>query len=53
MTHQTIFLFAVTTLIAALSSACLIQETVTVNGQVQKEGYVVKRPIKDVIGNSQ
>lgn len=35
-----------------LSSGCLVQETVTVNGEVMKEGYVVKDPIKDVIDNS-
>lgn len=35
-----------------LSSGCLVQETVTVNGEVMKEDYVVKNPIKDVIDNS-
>lgn len=40
-------------LLPLLSSSCLVQEKVTVNGQVMEDGYVVKRPIADALGNSQ
>ena len=39
-------------LASLLSSGCLVQETVTVNGEVMKEDYVVKDPVKDVIDNT-
>jgi hypothetical protein len=42
----------ITVLASLLSSSCLVQETVTVNGEVMKEDYVVKDPVKDVIDNS-
>ena len=38
---------------AQLSTGCLVQETVRVNGQVKERDYKIKRPIKEVIGNSQ
>lgn len=40
-------------LLAVFSTSCLVQEKVTVNGQVMEEGYVVKRPIADALDNSQ
>ena len=36
-----------------LMSGCLTQETVTSNGEVISQDYVIKRPLKDVIENSQ
>ena len=32
---------------------CLTQQTVTSNGEVISQEYVIKRPLKDVIENSQ
>jgi outer membrane protein assembly factor BamE (lipoprotein component of BamABCDE complex) len=40
-------------LLSLFSTSCLMQEKVTVNGQVMEEGYVVKRPIADALNNSQ
>jgi hypothetical protein len=39
--------------LVVLSSGCLTQETVTSNGEVISQDYVIKRPLKDVIENSQ
>ena len=39
--------------ITMLLSACLTRQTVTENGQVVKENYVVKRPLKDAVEQSQ
>ena len=44
------FLSAVMTL---LLTGCLVQETVSVNGEVRQEEYKIKRPIKEAIENSQ
>lgn len=41
------WLFACT--LALLASGCLMKQTVTRNGQVMSEDYVVKRPLKDAI----
>jgi hypothetical protein len=35
-----------------LLTGCLVQETVTVNGEVREEDYKFKRPIKEAIENS-
>jgi len=43
---------SIAVLASLLSSSCLVQETVTVNGEVMKEDYVVKDPVKDVIDNT-
>ena len=40
-------------LLAILSSGCLTQQTVTSNGEVISQEYVIKRPLKDVIENSE
>ena len=37
----------------ALFPSCLMRQTVTQNGEVISSDYVVKRPIKNVIKNSQ
>lgn len=52
MKPKNILTILIATVAPLLSSGCLVQETVTVNGEVMKEGYVVKDPIKDVIDNS-
>jgi outer membrane protein assembly factor BamE (lipoprotein component of BamABCDE complex) len=39
--------------LAALLSGCLTQETVTSNGQVISQDYVIKRPLKDAIERSE
>lgn len=39
--------------LSLFSTSCLVQEKVTVNGQVMEEGYVVKRPFADALNNSQ
>ena len=38
--------------ITAVSSGCLVEQTVTRNGEVEQEGYVIKRPIKEAIENT-
>jgi len=38
---------------AVLLSGCLMQRTVTSNGQTIEQNYVVKRPLKDALDNSQ
>lgn len=49
--------FLIPCLIAAVATAilpsCLMRQTVTENGEVISSDYVVKRPIKDVIENSE
>lgn len=39
--------------LAFLFSGCLTQETVTSNGEVISQDYVIKRPLKDAIENSE
>ncbi len=39
-------------IMAILSSGCLTQQTVTSNGQVISQDYVIKRPLQDAIKNS-
>jgi outer membrane protein assembly factor BamE (lipoprotein component of BamABCDE complex) len=53
MNAKTATIVMLSAMLAVFSSGCLVQETVTVNGEVRKEGYVVKRPIADALGNSQ
>jgi outer membrane protein assembly factor BamE (lipoprotein component of BamABCDE complex) len=36
-----------------LLSGCLMRQTVTRNGEVVKEGYVVKRPLKEAVRGSE
>lgn len=43
----------ISTVMALLSSSCVVRQTVTENGSVVKENYKIKRPVKDVIENSQ
>jgi len=38
---------------ALLMPACVMHRTVTSNGQTIEQGYVVKRPLKDAVNNSQ
>lgn len=38
---------------ALLLTGCLVQETVSVNGEVREEEYKIKHPIKEAIENSQ
>ena len=38
---------------AVLLSGCLTQQTVTSNGEVISQDYVIKRPLKDAIENSE
>ena len=40
-------------LATVLLPSCLMRQTVTENGEVISSDYVVKRPIKDVIQNSE
>lgn len=47
------FIYLFSALITVLSTGCLVKETVTVNGEVMQEDYKIKRPIEDVIDNSQ
>jgi serine protease inhibitor len=35
--------------LAVLSSGCLTQQTVTSNGEIISQDYVIKRPLKDAI----
>ena len=42
-----------TALAVALLPSCLMRQTVTQNGQVLSSDYVVKRPLKDAIENSE
>lgn len=51
MMKSTALLFAAC-MAAALHTSCLVQETVTRNGEVEEEGYVFKRPIKEAIENT-
>ena len=44
------FLSAAMTL---LTTGCLVQETVTVNGEVREEEYKFKRPLKEAIENTE
>jgi hypothetical protein len=53
MNAKLTFICLFSTIMAVLSSGCLVRETVTVNGEVMEEGYKVKRPLKDAIENSQ
>ncbi len=39
--------------LVVLLSGCLTQETVTSNGEVISQDYVIKRPLKDAIENSE
>jgi hypothetical protein len=39
--------------VVVFSSGCLMQQTVTENGEVTSSNYVIKRPIKELIENSQ
>lgn len=39
--------------LVVLVSGCLTQETVTSNGEVISQDYVIKRPLKDAIENSE
>lgn len=39
--------------LVVLSSGCLTQQTVTSNGEVISQDYVIKRPLKDVIENTE
>ena len=45
--------FATCLLASALLSGCLTQQTVTSNGEVISQDYVIKRPLKDAIENSE
>lgn len=38
--------------LVVLSSGCLTHRTVTRGGKTVKQGYVIKRPLKEAIGNS-
>jgi len=38
---------------ALLLSGCLMRQTVTENGEVVEENYIVKRPLKDAVERSQ
>ncbi len=38
--------------VVAVSSGCLVEQTVTRNGEVEQEGYVIKHPIKEAIENT-
>ena len=40
-------------IVAVTTSGCLTQETVTSNGEVISQDYVIKRPLKEVIENSE
>lgn len=42
-------LLLVSTGFSVLLSGCLMRQTVTVEGEVVKDGYVIKRPIKDAL----
>ena len=39
--------------LVVLWSGCLTQQTVTSNGEVISQDYVIKRPLKDVIENTE
>ena len=39
--------------VAIMTSGCLTQETVTSNGEVISQDYVIKRPLKEAIENSE
>lgn len=38
---------------AALLNGCLMRQTVTNDGQVVQDSYVIKRPLKNAIGRSE
>lgn len=38
--------------VAALMSGCLMRRTVTSNGETIEDKYVIKRPIKEALDNS-
>ena len=49
-------MFAAFTLAAvatAFLTGCLMRQTVTSGGEVVKDGYVVKRPLKDAVQRSE
>ncbi len=49
MKTQLALLCLFTTAVAALSTGCIVKETVTVNGEVQESGYkTVTSPLQDV-----
>jgi hypothetical protein len=47
-----ILFLAVSTILALGSSSCLTQRTVSQNGHVVSQDYVVDRPIRDAIRES-
>jgi hypothetical protein len=49
MKSKLALLCLVTTAVAALSTGCIVKETVTVNGEVRESGYkTVTSPLEDV-----
>jgi hypothetical protein len=45
--------FLLTCSAVVLLPGCLTQQTVTSNGEVISQDYVIKRPLKDVIENTE
>ena len=46
---QQISTWVLVTVAAGLLSGCVVRQTVTSGGEVIKDGYVVKRPLKNAI----
>ena len=53
MKRSFIFKCLLAAAIAAPLTGCLTQRTVTEGGQTVKQEYVIKRPLKEAIENSQ
>jgi outer membrane biogenesis lipoprotein LolB len=53
MSHHLIAKCLLAAVAVALLSGCLMRQTVTSNGDVVQDNYVVKRPLKDAIERSE
>ena len=53
MNKKSATLWFVSATMTLLATGCLVQETVSVNGEVRDEEYKFKRPIKEAIENSE
>lgn len=53
MNPKLILMCILSTAAAVLLNGCLMRQTVTDDGEVVADNYVIKRPLKDAIKNSE
>ncbi len=53
MNPKLILMCILSTAAAVLLNGCLMRQTVTSGGEVVEDNYVIKRPLKDAIENSE